>query len=136
MPNGGYTKGAPRHILALFIRVMSGSFVPEKSLWKAQWTLYVTPVPLAPGQTLNLKIDDIGFGGEGVGRVEDFVVFVPFVISGEEVEVEITEVRKSFGRAKLLRVLSPSAERVAPPCPYFGACGGCQYQHIAYEAQL
>ncbi|HZL42630.1 MAG TPA: methyltransferase domain-containing protein, partial [Verrucomicrobiae bacterium] len=49
---------------------------------------------------------------------------------------EITEVRKNFGRAKLLRVLSPSAERVAPPCPYFGACGGCQYQHIAYEAQM
>lgn len=91
---------------------------------------------LTPGQKLSVKIDDVAFGGEGVARVEDFVVFVPFVISGEEVEAEITEVKKSFARAKLVRVLSPSSERVAPPCPYFGACGGCQYQHMVYETQL
>jgi tRNA/tmRNA/rRNA uracil-C5-methylase (TrmA/RlmC/RlmD family) len=63
-------------------------------------------------------------------------VFVPFVIVGETVEAEITEVKKNFARAKLLRVVTPSPERVAPECRYFGACGGCQYQHIAYAAQL
>jgi tRNA/tmRNA/rRNA uracil-C5-methylase (TrmA/RlmC/RlmD family) len=88
------------------------------------------------GDKLSLTIDDIAFGGEGIGRVDDFVVFVPFVLVGETVEAEITEVKKNFARAKLLRVEKPSPERVAPECRYFGACGGCQYQHVAYPAQL
>ena len=83
-----------------------------------------------------VTIHDIAFGGEGVARIEDFVIFVPFVALGEEVEVELTEVKKRFGRAKLLRVITPSRDRVQPLCQYFGDCGGCQYQHIAYEAQL
>jgi tRNA/tmRNA/rRNA uracil-C5-methylase (TrmA/RlmC/RlmD family) len=83
-----------------------------------------------------VTIQDIAFGGEGVGRIDDFVVFVPFVAAGELVEVELTEVKKRFGRAKLLRVLRASPDRVDPPCQYFGDCGGCQYQHISYEAQL
>ena len=64
------------------------------------------------------------------------MVFVPFVLVGETVAAEITEVKKNFARAKLLRVEQPSPERVEPACRYFGACGGCQYQHIAYPAQL
>ncbi|MGA2030378.1 MAG: class I SAM-dependent RNA methyltransferase [Verrucomicrobiota bacterium] len=88
------------------------------------------------GDKLSLTIHDIAFGGEGVGRIDDFVVFVPFVIVGETVEAEITEVKKNFARAKLLRVEKASPERVAPECRYFGACGGCQYQHIAYATQL
>jgi len=83
-----------------------------------------------------LSINDIAFGGEGVGRLEDFVIFVPFVAAHEIVEVEITEVKKRFARAKLLRVLQPASERVPPACPYFGQCGGCQYQHLAYAAQV
>jgi tRNA/tmRNA/rRNA uracil-C5-methylase (TrmA/RlmC/RlmD family) len=90
----------------------------------------------APGQTLRLTIDDIAFGGEGVGRVDDFVVFVPFVALGETVEVELVEVKKRFARARLLQVLEPSPDRVAPACRYFGQCGGCQYQHLDYPAQL
>ena len=88
------------------------------------------------GDKINLTIHDLAFGGEGVGRIDEFVVFVPFVITGETVEAEITEVKKNFARAKLLRVITPSPERVAPECQYFGACGGCQYQHIDYLAQL
>jgi tRNA/tmRNA/rRNA uracil-C5-methylase (TrmA/RlmC/RlmD family) len=83
-----------------------------------------------------LTIDSIAFGGEGVGRVDDFVVFVAFVAPGEVVEAEVTEVKKRFARARLLRVLEASPERVAPACPYFGQCGGCQYQHLDYAAQL
>jgi tRNA/tmRNA/rRNA uracil-C5-methylase (TrmA/RlmC/RlmD family) len=95
-----------------------------------------TTQPLARGRQLVLTIEDIAFGGEGVGRVEDFVVFVAFVLAGETVEVELTEVKKNFARAKLLRVVVASPERVEPECRFFAACGGCQYQHIAYEAQL
>ena len=91
---------------------------------------------MTPGDKLRLTIGDIAFGGEGVGRVDDFVVFVPFVAPGEVVEVELTEVKKRFARARLLQVLQPSPDRVAPACRYFGQCGGCQYQHLDYPAQL
>lgn len=88
------------------------------------------------GARITLEIHDIAFGGEGVGRHGDFVVFVPFVALGESVEVEITELKKRFARARLLRVIRVSPDRVKPPCRYFGDCGGCQYQHIDYAAQL
>ena len=67
---------------------------------------------------------------------DTLVVFVPFVLVGETVEVEITELKKNFARARLLQILTPSPERVEPQCRYFGACGGCQYQHISYAEQL
>jgi tRNA/tmRNA/rRNA uracil-C5-methylase (TrmA/RlmC/RlmD family) len=95
-----------------------------------------SPSVPAPGQTVRLTIEDIAFGGEGVGRAGEFVVFVPFVAPGEIVEAELTEVKKRFGRARLLQIIQPSPERVAPPCRYFGDCGGCQYQHLDYAAQL
>ncbi|HTB86120.1 MAG TPA: class I SAM-dependent RNA methyltransferase [Candidatus Sulfotelmatobacter sp.] len=88
------------------------------------------------GDQISLTVQDLAFGGEGVARVDDFVVFVPFVVTGETVEVEIIELKKTFARAKLLRVITPSPERVAPECKYFSQCGGCQYQHIGYAAQL
>jgi tRNA/tmRNA/rRNA uracil-C5-methylase (TrmA/RlmC/RlmD family) len=108
-----------------------------------------TATTIEPGQRVILRIHDIAFGGEGVGRMtlsnaEDssaheggsLVVFVPFVMVGEEVEVEVSEVKKNFARGKLVRVLTPSPRRATPECPYFGECGGCQYQHLQYEAQL
>ena len=73
------------------------------------------PTP-APGARCTVKIQDVGFGGEGVARVDDFVVFVPFVITGETVEVEITEVKKKFARGRLVRVIEASPERAAPLC--------------------
>lgn len=88
------------------------------------------------GDKVKLTITDIAFGGEGVGRVEDFVVFVPFVALGEVVEAELTEVKKSFGRARPLGILQSSPDRVEPACAHFAKCGGCQYQHLAYDAQL
>jgi tRNA/tmRNA/rRNA uracil-C5-methylase (TrmA/RlmC/RlmD family) len=93
-------------------------------------------VSLNVGDRVTLTITDIAFGGEGVGRVEDFVVFVPFVALGESVEAELVEVKKSFGRAKLLKVITAGPDRVTPVCDHFQKCGGCQYQHLAYDAQL
>ena len=90
----------------------------------------------AVGEHLTLTITDIAFGGEGVARIEDFVIFVPFVQVAEVVEAEVTETKKRFGRARLRRVIQPSPDRVTPACRYFGDCGGCQYQHIAYPSQL
>jgi tRNA/tmRNA/rRNA uracil-C5-methylase (TrmA/RlmC/RlmD family) len=90
----------------------------------------------AKGARLRVTIQDIAFGGEGVARHGDFVVFVPFVMIGEEAEIEITEVKKNFARARVVSLISSSSLRVQPQCPYFGECGGCQYQHIAYEEQL
>src|SRR5882724_13249458 len=91
---------------------------------------------LSVGDKITLEISDIAFGGEGVARLDDFVVFVPFVGVGEIVEAEVTEVKKRFARGRLLRVVESSLERVEPQCRYFGDCGGCQYQHLAYPAQL
>jgi 23S rRNA (uracil1939-C5)-methyltransferase len=97
---------------------------------------YTPRVPFKIGDQISLTIHDVAFGGEGVGRSEQMVVFVPFVITGETVEVEITEVKKNFARARLVRVITPSEKRVTPECRYFGACGGCQYQHMDYTEQL
>ena len=91
---------------------------------------------IAPGQRVIVRIRDVAFGGEGVGRHGELVVFVPFVAVGEEVEVEITEVKKNFTRGKLVQVVVPSLRRTTPICPYFGTCGGCQYQHLEYATQL
>jgi tRNA/tmRNA/rRNA uracil-C5-methylase (TrmA/RlmC/RlmD family) len=96
----------------------------------------ISSVPLKIGDPVSLTIHDLAFGGEGVGRIDDFVVFVPFVITGETVEAEITEVKKNFARARLLRIVTPSPQRVEAECRYYTKCGGCQYQHISYAEQL
>lgn len=93
-------------------------------------------MPIQLGDHISLTIHDLAFGGEGVGRLDELVVFVPFVVIGETVEAEVTELKKNFARARLLRVVTPSPDRVEPQCRYYGACGGCQYQHVSYEAQL
>jgi len=85
---------------------------------------------------MQLTIHDIAFGGKGVGRAEGLVVFVPYTIPGETVTVEITRKKKNYAEAELVAVDHPSENRVQPECPYFGRCGGCAYQHIAYPAQL
>lgn len=85
---------------------------------------------------VDLTIDDVAFGGKGVGRTGGKAVFVPFTIERERVTARTVREKKSFAEAQLVTVLEPSAERVTPPCPYFGRCGGCSYQHMRYEHQL
>jgi tRNA/tmRNA/rRNA uracil-C5-methylase (TrmA/RlmC/RlmD family) len=84
----------------------------------------------------DLKIEDIAFGGKGVGREQGKAVFVPYTIEGETVSVEIVREKKQFADAELVEVKESSPHRVQPQCPYFGRCGGCAYQHISYEHQL
>jgi 23S rRNA (uracil1939-C5)-methyltransferase len=88
------------------------------------------------GDRIRILIRDVAFGGDGVGRVSDLVLFVPFTVDGDEAEVEITEVRKRFARGKLVRIVVPSHHRVEPVCPDYMRCGGCRMQHIAYDYQL
>jgi 23S rRNA (uracil1939-C5)-methyltransferase len=85
---------------------------------------------------VELDIHDVAFGGAGVGRVGGKIVFVPLTIDGERVEAELIEHRSGFDRAQLKKVVLRSEHRVEPVCPYFGRCGGCDYQHIAYEHQM
>lgn len=89
------------------------------------------------GQIIELTLDAIAHGGEAIGRHEGKAIFVPYAIPGERARVEIVEEKERWARARLLEVLAPSPDRVAPPCSYFGpdGCGGCQWQHIAYERQ-
>jgi 23S rRNA (uracil1939-C5)-methyltransferase len=88
------------------------------------------------GETLELVVDDLAFGGEGVGRADGYVVFVRGGLPGDRLRVRLTEARARFGRATIDAVLVPSPDRVDAPCPYFGRCGGCRLQHLAYPAQL
>ncbi len=91
---------------------------------------------------MRVEIEKLIYGGDGLARLpadehgRGKAMFVPFVLPGEQVEVAVVESKPGFARGKLEKVITPSLERVAPECPYFGQCGGCHYQHIAYKAQL
>ena len=87
-------------------------------------------------RVVDLKIEDVAFGGKGVAREQGKAVFVPYTIEGELVSAEIVREKKQFAEADLVEVKQSSPNRVAPQCPYFGRCGGCAYQHIDYEHQL
>jgi len=88
------------------------------------------------GDVLSLTVDDLAFGGEGVGRADGYVVFVRGGVPGDRLRVRLTEARARFGRGVIESIEVPARDRVEPPCPYFGRCGGCRLQHIAYAAQL
>jgi 23S rRNA (uracil1939-C5)-methyltransferase len=87
-------------------------------------------------RVVDLRIEDIAFGGKGVGREHGKAVFVPYTIEGELASAEILREKKQFAEAVLVEVKENSPHRVTPECPYFGRCGGCAYQHVDYEHQL
>lgn len=93
------------------------------------------PARVHPGERLRLRVDGLATGGDGVGRHGGLAVFVPQAAPGDVLEVEVTEVAPRFARARLVRLLRPGPDRVAPPCPVFGECGGCAWQHLGYAAQ-
>lgn len=91
---------------------------------------------LKKNDVIQLRIDSLGSEAQGIGRHEDFVIFVPFALPAEVVRVQILSVKKSFAYGKLLEVVTPSVNRVTPPCPHYGKCGGCSTQHMDYPTSL
>lgn len=88
------------------------------------------------GSEHELKIDELTHTGEAIGRLGGYVLFVRDALPGEIVKVSVTQAKKQFGRAKLLRILVPSPFRIAPKCKHFGVCGRCSLQHLDYRQQL
>ncbi|PWU20225.1 MAG: hypothetical protein C5B49_04585 [Bdellovibrio sp.] len=87
------------------------------------------------GDRIVTRIEKLVVGGAGLTRTPYGVVFVDLVLPQEEVEVEVTEVKKDYSRGKVVTIREPSPRRIEAPCPYFGECGGCDWQHITYEDQ-
>lgn len=94
------------------------------------------PVPVRKGSNYTIEINNLGHSGEGVGHVNDFTVFVPYALPGEKVAVTITEVKKNYAKGCLTAIHTPSSSRIESQCPIYLQCGGCQLQHLDYQAQL
>ena len=88
------------------------------------------------GDIIEVRIDRVAFGGQGIARVDGLVIFVKGAIPGDRVRALIFRKKKAYAEAKIQELLVPSPDRIEAPCPYFGICGGCQWQHVTYERQL
>ena len=92
--------------------------------------------PVKLGEELELRVDSLAFGGNGVARLNGFVVFVRSGLPGDLVRARVTKVKRGFAEALATEVLEPSGERVEAPCAHYPACGGCRFQDLAYESQV
>ncbi len=93
-------------------------------------------LPVEKNQIYEMRVDDLGAQGEGIGRIDGYTVFVEGALPGERIRVQIVKVKKTYGYGKLLEIMEASADRVAPRCPVAAKCGGCQLQHLSYAKQL
>ncbi|WP_367306647.1 23S rRNA (uracil(1939)-C(5))-methyltransferase RlmD [Alicyclobacillus acidocaldarius] len=91
--------------------------------------------PVAAGEEYEVEAIRQNDDGDGVAAIGGMTVFIPFLLPGERARVRIEKVEKRFARARVLMRANDAPDRVKPPCPVFGVCGGCQVQHMAYEAQ-
>jgi 23S rRNA (uracil1939-C5)-methyltransferase len=92
--------------------------------------------PVTRDQELELAVESLAFGGNGVARLNGFVVFVRRGLPGDRVRARVTKVQRRHAEALAVEVLEPSPLRVAAPCVHYPACGGCRFQDLLYEAQL
>lgn len=92
--------------------------------------------PVAKGEELELSIDSLAYGGNGVARLDGFVVFVRSGLPGDRVRARVTKVKRGFAEALATEILVPSPQRVEAPCAHYPACGGCRFQDLDYEVQL
>ena len=83
-----------------------------------------------------LEIDDIGTEGEGIAHIDGYALFIKDAIPGDVVRVKVIKAKKNYGYGRLVEIVKPSKDRVQPVCPVARQCGGCQIQHLAYDAQL
>src|SRR5687768_16791472 len=110
---------------------------------------------LRVGDTLELRVERLALGGDGLGRAGACAVFVPYAVPGDLLDITVTESRERYARGQIRRVIEPSPDRIAPPCPYHFQpprlqtsspesqvlspglwCGGCSWQQLRYPAQL
>src|SRR5512144_3130294 len=91
--------------------------------------------PVQRDQELELTVDSLAFGGNGVARLNGFVVFVRRGLPGDTVRATVTKVKRGYAEAFATEVLAPGPNRVAAPCAHFPTCGGCRFQDLDYEAQ-
>jgi 23S rRNA (uracil1939-C5)-methyltransferase len=92
--------------------------------------------PVRKGEELELHIDSLAYGGNGVARHDGFVVFARGGLPGDTVRARVTKVKRGFAEGVVTELLEASQARVEAPCRHFGTCGGCRFQHLAYDAQL
>lgn len=93
-------------------------------------------IPVEKNKDYIVEIKGMGYEGEGVGKIDDFTIFIPGAIKGEKVNAKIVKVNKNFAFGKLLDVVEESSFRTEPICGIYKRCGGCQLQHLSYEGQL
>src|SRR5438046_4784713 len=92
--------------------------------------------PVARDQELELSIDSLAYGGNGVARLNGYVVFVHRGLPGDRVRARVTKVKRNHAEALAVEILSAGAHRVDAPCAHYPACGGCRFQDLAYDVQL
>jgi len=85
---------------------------------------------------MKITIDNIAYGGYGVGRIDGKAIFVDYAIPGDKLEIELYDERKNFSFARYIEVLEPSVKRIKSPCPNFGICGGCSYLNLSYSDEI
>ncbi len=85
---------------------------------------------------VTVTIEDMSSEGLGVGRSNGLTLFVKDTIIGDIAEVKVMKMKKTYGFARLMRLIEPAADRIEPPCPAAKQCGGCQIQAMSYDAQL
>ena len=95
-----------------------------------------SPTQVSLGQSHEVTIEKLVYGGDGLAHIGTQAIFVPFAAPGDQVRVRITEVERNYARAVVEEIIEPSPARRTPPCAHFGVCGGCQLQHLDYAAQL
>jgi len=93
-------------------------------------------IPVEKNADYIMTIDNMGYEGEGVGKIDNFTVFVAGAVVGEKVKIKIVKVSKNFAFGKLLEIIEASPSRIEPVCSIYKGCGGCNIQHIDYKAQL
>ncbi|PKM93202.1 MAG: 23S rRNA (uracil(1939)-C(5))-methyltransferase RlmD [Firmicutes bacterium HGW-Firmicutes-1] len=93
-------------------------------------------MPVIKNECYSLTIDDLNVDGDGVGKIDGYALFVPGAVPGDKVYVKVIKVNKNLGFAKIEEIILPSKDRCAPTCKVASKCGGCQLQHINYNAQL